>query len=272
LQDEKLNTMDKLKIGVVPYMNAKPFIYGFEKRADEIDIVYGVPSVLPEMLDNDNLDLVVMPSAGYFRSTGYEIIPGSAIASNGLVESVKLFIKAPSIEKIRTVALDKDSLTSCVLTKIILWKKYSLKPEYIVLDDKRKIYSEYADAFLVIGDDAMNVREEGFIVLDLGQEWNALTGLPFVYAVWVAKADSKIPGLSKLLIDARECGLESVDEIADAEAARLGMGKERCLWYLKESIKYNLGEQEIQGLKSYYDYAVEMGEVKEGVKLEFYDE
>ena len=263
--------MDKLKIGVVPYMNAKPFIYGFEKRADEIDIVYGVPSVLPEMLDNDNLDLVVMPSAGYFRSTGYEIIPGSAIASNGLVESVKLFIKAPSIEKIRTVALDKDSLTSCVLTKIILWKKYSLKPEYIVLDDKRKIYNEYADAFLIIGDDAMNVREEGFTVLDLGQEWNALTGLPFVYAVWVTKSGSKVHGLSKLLIDARECGLESVDEIADAESGRLGMEKERCLWYLKESIKYNLGEQEILGLKSFYDYALEMGEVEEGVELEFYN-
>ena len=99
-----------------------------------------------------------------------------------------------------------------------------------------------------------------------------MTGLPFVYAVWVAKSGSKIPGLSKLLIDARECGLEFVDEIAGAEAARLGMEKERCLWYLRESIKYNLGEQEIQGLKSYYDYAVEMGEVKEGVKLEFYDE
>jgi chorismate dehydratase len=269
---QKLDIMDKLKIGVVPYMNAKPFIYGFQNKADKIDIVYGVPSVLPEMLENDNLDLVVMPSAGYFRSTGYEIIPGSAIASNGLVESVKLFIKAPSIEKIRTVALDKDSLTSCVLTKIILWKKYSLKPEYIVLDDKRKIYNEYADAFLIIGDDAMNVREEGFTVLDLGQEWNELTGLPFVYAVWVTKSGSKLHGLSKLLIDARECGLESVDEIADIEAGRLGMEKEHCLWYLKELIKYNLGEQEILGLRSFYDYALEMGEVKDGVKIEFYNE
>ena len=264
--------MDKLTIGVVPYMNAKPFIYGFQEKADKIDIVYGVPSVLPEMLENDELDVISMPSAGYFRSTGYKIIPGSAIASNGLVESVKLFIKAPSIEKIKTVALDKDSMTSCVLTKIILRRKYSLEPEYIVLDDKRKIYNEYADAFLVIGDDAMKVREEGFIVLDLGQEWNELTGLPFVYAIWVAKAGSKIHGLCKLLIDARECGLEFVDEIADAEAGRLGMEKERCLRYLKESIKYNLGEQEIHGLKSYYDYAVEMGEVKEGVKLEFYNE
>jgi chorismate dehydratase len=163
-------------------------------------------------------------------------------------------------------------MTSCVLTKIILWKKYSLKPEYIMLEDKRKIYNEYADAFLVIGDDAMKVREKGFTVLDLGQEWNELAGLPFVYAVWVAKSGSKLHGLSKLLSEAREYGLKFVDEIAGAEADRLSMGKERCLWYLKESIKYNLGEQEIRGLKSFYDYALEMGEVKEGVKIEFYNE
>ncbi len=267
-----MNTMGKLKIGVVPYMNAKPFTYGFQEKADKIDIVYGVPSELPKMLENDELDVISMPSAGYFRSTGYEIIPGSSIASNGLVESVKLFIKAPSIEKIRTVALDKDSLTSCVLTKIILRKKYSLKPEYIVLDDKRKIYNEFADAFLIIGDDAMKVREEGFIVLDLGQEWNELTGLPFVYAVWVAKAGSKLQGLSKLLTDSKELGLKFVEEIADVEAGRLEMEKERCLRYLKESIKYDLGEQEINGLKSFYDYALEMGEVKKGVTFEFYNE
>ncbi|MHC4307212.1 MAG: MqnA/MqnD/SBP family protein, partial [Planctomycetota bacterium] len=107
---------------------------------------------------------------------------------------------------------------------------------------------------------------------DLGQEWNELTGLPFVYAVWVTKSGSKLHGLSKLLIDAKECGLKLVDEIADAEAGRLGMEKERCLWYLKESIKYTLDEQEIRGLKSFYDYALEMGEVKDGVKIEFYNE
>jgi chorismate dehydratase len=264
--------MAKLKIGVVPYMNAKPFIYGFQEKADKIDIVYGVPSALPQMLENDELDIILMPSIGYFRGAGYKIIPGSSIASNGLVESVKLFIKAPSIDKIRTVALDKDSLTSCVLTKIILSKRHSLKPEYITLDDKRKIYNEYADAFLVIGDDAMKVREEGFTILDLGQEWNELVGLPFVYAVWVTKSESQLQGISELLIDAKKHGLKFVDEIADTEAERLKMGKNRCLWYLKESIKYNLGEQEIRGLKSFYDYALEMGEVREGVEIEFYNE
>ena len=263
--------MAKLKIGVVPYMNAKPFIYGFQEKADEVDIVYGVPSTLPQMVENDEIDIILMPSVGYFRSKGYKIIPGGSIASNGLVESVRLFIRTPSIDQIKTVALDKDSMTSCVLTKIILWKRYSLKPEFITLDDKRKIYNGYADAFLVIGDDAMKVREEGFIILDLGGEWYELTGLPFVYAVWATKAESKLKGLSELLVDAKEHGLKCINEIADTEAKRLEMEKERCFRYLKESIKYNLGEQEIRGLKTFYDYALEMGEVKEGVKIEFYN-
>ncbi len=263
--------MAKLKIGVVPYMNAKPFIYGFQEKADEVDIVYGVPSVLPKMLENEELDIILMPSVGYFRGIGYKIISGSSIASNGLVESVRLFIRVSSIAQIKTVALDKDSMTSCVLTKIILWKRYSLKPEYITLNDKREIYNEYADAFLVIGDDAMKVREEGFIILDLGQEWKELTGLPFVYAVWVTKSESKLKGLSELLVGAKEHGLEFANEIAGIEAKRLEMGKERCLRYLNESIKYNLGEQEICGLKTFYDYALEIGEVREGVKIEFYN-
>ncbi len=265
--------MAKLKIGVVPYMNAKPLIYGLEKQSDKIDLLYGVPSVLPKKLEKDELDVVLMPSVNYFRgSNGYKIIPGSSISSSGPVESVKLFIKAPAIEKIKVVALDKDSLTSCVLTKIILWKRYSLKPEFITLEDKSKIYNGRADAFLIIGDDALKLQEEGFTVLDLGQEWKELTGLPFVYAFWITRSKSKLHGVGKLLTEAKEHGLESLNEIACLEAERLKLGKDRCLQYLKESIRYNLGEQEIKGLESFYNYALEMGEVSEGIKIEFYNE
>ncbi len=265
--------MVKLKIGVVPYMNAKPLIYGLEKQPDKIDLVYEVPSALPEMLENGKLDVILMPSVNYFRSdNGYKIIPGCSISSNGPVESVKLFIKVPAIEKIKVVALDKDSLTSCVLTKIILWKRYSLKPEFITLEDKGKIYDESFDAFLVIGDDAIKLNEEGFCILDLGQEWKELVGLPFVYAIWVTKSGSKLQGVKKLFKDAKERGLRSLNKIACLESRRLNLRKERCLRYLKESIRYNLFDQEIKGLESFYNYALEIGAVYEGIKIEFYDE
>ena len=264
--------MAKLKIGVVPYMNAKPLIYGLEGQTDKIDLIYDVPSALPKKLDDDELDVTLMPSVSYFRGDDYKIIPGNSISSNGLVESVKLFVKTPSVEDIKVVALDKDSLTSCVLTKIILWEKYSLKPEYITLEDKSKIYNGFADAFLIIGNSAMKIREEGFIVLDLGQEWKELVGLPFVYALWVTKSESKLKGLGKLLTEAKEFGLKSLDKIANSEAKKLELGQDHCLRYLKDSIKYNLGDQEIKGLETFYNYALEMGEVSEGIKIEFYNE
>jgi chorismate dehydratase len=264
--------MVKLKIGVVPYMNAKPLIYGLIKQSDKIDLLYGAPSTLPEKLERGELDIILMPSVNYFRGNGYKIIPGSSISSSGPVESVNLFIKTPTIEKIRVVALDKDSLTSCVLTKIILWKRYSMKPEFIKLKDKSKIYNEYADAFLVIGDDALKLQGEDFTVLDLGQEWKELTGLPFVYAFWVAKSKSKLHGVERLLNDAKEHGLKSLNKIACLEAERLKLGRYRCLRYLEESIRYDLGEQEIRGLKSFYKYALEMGEVSEKIKIKFHSE
>ncbi len=147
-----------------------------------------------------------------------------------------------------------------------------MKPEFITLEDKSKIYNEYADAFLIIGDDALKLQERDFTVLDLGQEWKELAGLPFVYALWVTRSKSKLQGIEKLLTDAKERGLKSLNEIACLEAERLKLRKDRCLKYLKESIRYDLGEQEIKGLKSFYKYAMEMGEVSEGIKIEFYNE
>jgi len=264
--------MAKLRIGVVPYMNAKPLIYGLEELSGKIELVSEVPSALPEMLKKGDLDVTLMPSISYFRGTGYKIIPGSSISSNGPVESVKLFIRTSSVEKVKVVALDNDSLTSRVLTKIILSKKYSIKPDFIPLGDKHKVYNEYADAFLVIGDDAIKIEEKGFIVLDLGYEWKELAGVPFVYALWVTRPESKLHGFGKLLMDAKKRGLKSLDKIASHEAERLELEKESCFRYLKESIKYDLGEQEIKGLELFYNYALEIGEAFEGFKIEFYKE
>ncbi|GJQ59188.1 MAG: hypothetical protein D8M57_06905 [Candidatus Scalindua sp. AMX11] len=262
--------MVRFKIGVVPYLNAKPLIYGLEERRDEVDLFYAVPSALPKIFLDDKLDVVLMPSVNYFRSKNvYKIIPDCSISSDGSVESVKLFIRAPKVEMVKVVALDKNSLTSCVLTKIILWKRYSIKPKYVVLDDQGTVNDEGIDAFLVIGDNAMRLSEEGFHVLDLGLEWKKLVGFPFVYAVWVTRVNSRLFGVNKLLKDAKERGVKSVDRIASSESERVHFEKERCLRYLKESIKYHLGEREIKGLEAFYRCALELGEVCEGVTIGF---
>ena len=83
----------KLRIGAVPYMNAKPLIHGLDQYPDEIELVFEVPSLLPNMLNNDQIDVAIIPSIEYFRNGNYAIIPDISIASIGTVESVKIFLR-----------------------------------------------------------------------------------------------------------------------------------------------------------------------------------
>lgn len=256
----------KLRLGIVPYMNAKPLIYGLNQYTDSIVLSFEVPSLLPTMLNNDQIDVAIIPSIEYFRSGNYAIIPDISISSYGTVESVKIFSKVP-IKNIRTAALDKSSLTSCALTKIIFKEQYHLTPYYTPWDNRDDISGANVDAVLLIGDNAMKMNEDEYITLDLGQAWFEYTGLPFVYAVWVVKKGHHIPGINKLLRDAKEAGIRSVKTLATIESQRLQLAQERCQNYLTNSIHYNLGKEEIKGLQTFYQYATSLGLAPEGMEI-----
>lgn len=260
--------MKKLRIGVVPYMNAKPLIYELSQCTDLVELVLEVPSLLPGMLNQDHIDVALIPSIEYFRSGKYAIIPDISISSIGTVESVKIFSKVP-MRNIRTIALDKSSLTSCTLTKITLHEMYHINPQYAQWNGQYDISRIDADAALVIGDNAMKITDNGYITLDLGQAWFEYTGLPFVYALWVVKKDRHIPGLNKLLKSAKETGVRLVKSLAAAESQRLQLPRERCLHYLTNSIRYNLGNDEIKGLRAFYRYAVSLALAPEGMEIVF---
>ena len=260
----------KLRIGVVPYMNAKPLIYGLNQHRDLIELSFEVPALLPTMLNNDQIDVAIIPSIEYFRNGNYAIIPDISISSFGTVESVKIFSKV-AMHNIRTAALDISSLTSCALTKIILKEQYHLSPQYIPWNKQYDISCTDKDAVLIIGDNAMKVSDNGYVTLDLGQAWFEHTGLPFVFAVWVIKRDRCIPGINKLLKSAKEAGIRSVKELATTESLRLQLTQERCLNYLTKSIRYNLGKEEIKGLQTFYEHAVTLELAPKGVDIVFND-
>lgn len=258
----------KLRIGVVPYMNAKPLIYGLHQMDDAIELVFEVPSRLPDMLNNGHIDVSLIPSIEYFRNGGYAIIPGISISSLGAVESVKVFSKTP-LREIRTVALDTSSLTSCALTRIILHEKFHLSPQYTPWNGTYNVAGVDADAALIIGDNAMRVNGNGYVTLDLGQAWFDHTGLPFVYAIWAVKKDSHVPGINNLLRDAKEAGILAVKTLAISESQRTQFTREQCLRYLTRSIRYELGDEEIKGLGAFYQHAVSLGLAPEGRKIVF---
>ncbi|HHT9133098.1 MAG TPA: menaquinone biosynthetic enzyme MqnA/MqnD family protein [Candidatus Tripitaka californicus] len=293
-----------LRIGAVPYLNTKPLVAGIEGGRG-VELRLAVPSQLPDLLEQGELDVALIPSIEYLRGRPFFVVPDTSIASRGAVESVLLFLRVPSVRDIKRVALDESSLTSAALVRIILQERYGLRlssVEYVPWPRNQDLNDTQADAVLVIGDNAMKMASRmrnaecskcGFRIaecgikttphsafpiphsertphsLDLGAEWKALTGLPFVYALWGTSKKGLVDSARRLLNEAKRKGLAALPEIARREAKRLGLEPGFCLRYLSENICYELGEAEVAGLRQFYRYALSMGLASEGVNLDF---
>jgi chorismate dehydratase len=261
---------DRLRIGAVNYLNAKPLVYQFESLAPQAELVLDYPSRLADQMARGELEVGLIPVIEYFRAGNYRLIPNIAIASQGPVLSVTLFSRAPWTG-IRRVALDEGSRTSAALAQILLRKKYGVQPEVCPLPLDRDPEEVDADAVLLIGDRAMHACLPGFRhAFDLGQEWHDWTGLPFVYAAWAVRAGVDLGGVLDAFGEAKRLGIENVGAIAAREAPHLQLDAGFCRRYLANIIRFDLGPREMAGLHHYYMLASELGLARPGVHVTLY--
>ncbi len=262
-----------IRIGAVSYLNAKPLYYRLEEWAPSVELSMDIPSRLAERLAASELDVALIPSIEYYRGAalGYEILPGFAIAARGAVRSVKLFSRVP-LRRIERLALDEGSRTSQALARIWLDARHGVRPEAIEsLPMGVPLQESTADAILLIGDRAMKVPDEPFAaVVDLGEAWKAMTGLPFVFALWVVRAGVELGAVPAALARSRAEGLAHADELARASAPALGLDVAACYDYLTRALSYDLGEPEIAGLRRFAALAAGLGLVPEGADLVFH--
>jgi chorismate dehydratase len=247
--------------------------YELCEYAPDVRLSMDVPSRLADQLAEGALDVALVPSIEYLRGVGrgYEIIPGFAIAARGPVRSVKLFSRVPCA-RIERLALDAGSRTSQALARIWLDARHGARPMHIEeLPLGVSVLESTADAVLLIGDRAMKVPSESFHeVVDLAEAWQAMTGLPFVFALWVARRGADLGGLPDALARSRAAGLAHADELAAIHGPRLGLDVTTCYDYLTRVLSYDLGETEIAGLKCFARLAARLGLAPEGVSLVFH--
>ncbi|MBV9463015.1 MAG: menaquinone biosynthesis protein [Verrucomicrobiae bacterium] len=229
------SSVPTLRLGCVPYLNAKPLIQGLS--GVELD----VPARLAESLGAGRLDCALVPIVEYFHRPDYQIVPGVAIASRGPVRSVYLAYRG-ALSQLRRVAPDPASRTSSLLMRVVLRVFYELKVEE----------APDAEAKLLIGDPALLSRArfqaEGWNLLDLGEEWHEATGLPFVYAAWLLRAGAPAADCIRTLQDAKTRGMAAIDEIARAENR---FPEKMVRSYLGGAIRYDLGPEELRGLSEF---------------------
>ncbi|MBM83529.1 MAG: hypothetical protein CMJ78_23465 [Planctomycetaceae bacterium] len=258
-----------VRVGAVNYLNSKPLIEGLDELLPGADLILDYPSRLADDLAGGLLDVALIPSVEVFRDPDYEIISDACVATHGPVLSVKLYSRVPMGE-VRSVALDEGSRTSAALALIMLAERYGVEPDIEPLPLGSSVESTNADAVLLIGDRAIHALDESFVTTwDLGEEWLAWTGLPFVFAMWAAPSGRDLGHLEEALSRARDRGVASFDEIARREAPILSITEDTAYCYLTENLDYHLGSAERRGLILFHELAVKLGLAPEGVDLVF---
>lgn len=261
----------QIHIGAVSYLNSRPLIEGLEGLLPSSNLVLDYPSRLADALSNGQLDVALIPSIEYFRRPGYEVISDACVAARGEVLSVKLYCRVHP-GQIRTLALDEGSRTSAALTKVILAERYGVVPKTEPLRMESLTTDSHADAVLLIGDRAMHSPQESFVeVMDLGQFWYDWTGLPFVFAMWVARREVNTEGVDEALSHARDLGIANVADIAREEAPRLGISETLAHTYLTRNLHYHLTSAERSGLKLFSELAAQHNLVKPNVDIVYRD-
>lgn len=277
-----------MRIGRIPYINCYP-VYGAIDRGIvplHGEIVDGVPTVLNRRMREGALDVSVISAVEYAADAPrYLLLPDLAITSDGPVRSVMMFSRRPAQELTgRRVLVSRSSMTSVALLELLFENVWHAAPQFVPADAEMSDVGGFGrddhDARLVIGDAALllNARlGEGAAdavapstgyrhAYDLGAEWKAWTGLPFVFAVWVAQRTADVQealAVHGRLITSRDWGLEHLDVLAAQASLATGVSKPACHEYLS-GLDYRLSYRHLAGLTEFFRRLVAAGRVPDG--------
>ncbi len=272
--------MSRVRLGAVGYLNARPLTFGLD-RSPRFELRYDVPSKCAELLHEGTIDLGLIPSIEYLRRPGYSIVPGLAIASRGPVASVLLFTTKP-IREVRSIAMDTSSRTSVALVRVLCARRFGIAPALEPQGPDLAAMLGRCDAALIIGDNALLARGDNALLaradnnafvaerIDLGEEWTAMTGLPFVWAFWAGPAGALSHDDVAALQEARDLGVQRPVEIAEAYYPGRPDLQRVAARYLRDNIKYHLANDEQAALELFYRYAVEAGAMAAAAPLSFF--
>jgi chorismate dehydratase len=240
--------LDKIKVGIVNYLNTRPLVYGLERPpvSEKIELIGDYPSRIAEMLKDNTIDVGLIPVAVIPELKEYYIVGNYCIGAEAEIASVALFSEVP-MDEIKRVYLDYQSRTSVELLKFLMKEYWGINPEIIKAkneDYRKEIKGDTAG--LVIGDRALEQRKISTFIYDLGSEWRSITGLPFVFAAWVSTRPLP-PDFIEMFDQANAEGLKHIDEIVEANPYSLYDLKK----YYTLHLSYILDEKKKQGMERF---------------------
>src|SRR5580692_8671543 len=290
--------MRKLRISIVEYLNTAPLVWGFTDGplAGKYELSFTVPSQCAEALRRGDVDVAIIPSIEYQRIDNIVALADMAVAAKDEVRSILVVAKKP-IELAKRIALDTSSRASQALVKILADGLWGIKPEFVDAPPDASEMLQSADAALIIGDPALRIAMKmealaakvasgedcckgdpedmpvpGFettFVYDVAYQWREMTGKPCVLAIWAGRRDAITPEVVADFQASKRYGVERIREISEAASVKLDLPAKALERYLIDNIDFNLDEENLEGLKLYYEKAASARLILRNRPLEF---
>jgi cyclic dehypoxanthinyl futalosine synthase len=262
---------NELRVAAVEYLNAKP-LHAALATVPGIAMRLGVPAQVARQIAEDEADVALMPVAAAATVGDLRIARGMAIGARGPVRSVVIVSERPASE-LTELSVDLSSRSSVILARILLRaRRGGNEPRLLGSGPEEALASVRGTrGALVIGDPALVALGRFPHVLDLGQAWYEHTGLPFVFAAWFGREGALSVEGERTLRAARDEGIRRRDDFADAHAEKTGLSAGLLRAYLRDSIRYELGDEERAGLERFFGEAAGAGLLPRAT-VRFFDE
>jgi chorismate dehydratase len=266
----------RLRIAAINFLNPAPLMWDFEHPPldSSLALRYQIdrmsPSECAARLASGAADIGLIPIAALATTPGLRILPGCTIASKGRVRSLRLVRRAAQpLAALRSLAADTASRTTLAYARILFHKWGNPAVPFLPAAADLDAMLDIADAAILIGDPALMALEERasrfertgeeLVYHDLAEEWRALTGLPFVSAVWCAAQGGPLDeNVADDFIQSRNHGLQNIDALVAEWSARLPIPAETIRTYLTTNIHYVLDEECIEGMTGFFRMAAEL--------------
>ncbi len=226
-------------------------MYGLQHTGilDKIELSLDNPADCAQKLIDDVVDIGLIPVAAALSLPRWDIVSDYCIGAVGAVNSVFIFSNC-DIREIETLQLDPQSRSSNNLARVLL-KNY-WKSDYQMIIDSPD-YSESKDsktAFVMIGDRTFGKKEKYPFVYDLSEEWQRFTGLPFVFAAWIANKPIPVEFMADFN-KSLKYGLDHRTELLKELPQREDFDLED---YLMHKLDFSLTEDKKKALYLFLDY------------------
>lgn len=251
-----------ITIGAVSYLNTLPLVHTLDRRP-EIRLIRKVPAALLPDLENGLLDIALCPVIdAQTSSRELVIVPSGAIGSRSRTLTVRIFSRRP-LDQIDHLHVDGDSHTSVALAQVIFHRQFGRHPKVSPLNDVSALEgNKDLEATLLIGDKVVTAEPSPVTFphqLDLGEAWRNLTGLPFVFATWLAPPEAQLGDLPVTLSEIRKDNHAKIKSLVHDWAREHHWPEASALNYLRDLLDYEIGPPQLAAIRLFWNECAELG-------------